>query len=528
MRRQGLVCHLGLQRHLFTVGRDWCRKFIRVNMASATRRIVCSFRQHKLFYLKSRLQYNAVALPFNLAGPYGYVEQIHPLATRFFHASKTFYGEKVPFKLSDIGEGITEVTVKEWYVKEGDKVAQFDPICEVQSDKASVTITSRYDGLISKLHYAVDEMAKVGTPLVDIEVSGSVSEAPVEELQEKDAIPLGEREESLELELPAEKVLTTPSVRKMASDLKINLRNVQGTGRDGRILKEDMLRHIESLSSSKSTPKPSQVPQQQAKAVERETTSQQPSPSTKTPQIIRPSVPVGVDRSEPIKGFKKAMAKSMTASLRIPHFGYCDEIDMTSMAALRHSLKENPMVKERGIKLSFMPFFIKAASMALHHFPVLNSSVDEACENITYKASHNIGFAMDTSLGLIVPNVKNVQSLSVMDVAIELARLQELGNKGSLGATDLTGGTFTLSNIGSIGGTYAKPVIMSPEVAIGAIGRVQVLPRFNSKGEVVRASIMQVSWSADHRVIDGASMARFSNLWKVYLENPSTMILDLK
>ncbi|KAI9558166.1 hypothetical protein GHT06_014919 [Daphnia sinensis] len=496
-------------------------------MASATRRIVCSFRQHKLFYLKSRLQYNAVALPLNHAGPCGYVEQVHPLATRFFHASKTFYGEKVPFKLSDIGEGITEVTVKEWYVKEGDKVAQFDPICEVQSDKASVTITSRYDGLISKLHYAVDEMAKVGTPLVDIEVSGSVSEAPVEELQEKDAIPLGEREESLELELPAEKVLTTPSVRKMASDHKINLRDVQGTGRDGRILKEDMLRHIESLSSSKSVPKTSQAPQQQAKAVERGTTSQQPSPS-KTPQITRPSVPVGVDRTEPIKGFKKAMAKSMTASLRIPHFGYCDEIDMTSMAALRHSLKENPMVKERGIKLSFMPFFIKAASMALHHFPVLNSSVDEACENITYKASHNIGFAMDTSLGLIVPNIKNVQSLSVMDVAMELARLQELGNKGSLGATDLTGGTFTLSNIGSIGGTYAKPVIMSPEVAIGAIGRVQVLPRFNSKGEVVRASIMQVSWSADHRVIDGASMARFSNLWKAYLENPSTMILDLK
>ncbi|XP_046646980.1 lipoamide acyltransferase component of branched-chain alpha-keto acid dehydrogenase complex, mitochondrial-like isoform X2 [Daphnia pulicaria] len=497
-------------------------------MASASRRIVCSFRQHKLFYLKSRLQYNAVPLPISRFGPCGHVEQFHPITTRFFHSSKPFYGEKVPFKLSDIGEGITEVTVKEWYVKEGDKVAQFDPICEVQSDKASVTITSRYDGIISKLHYATDDMAKVGTPLVDIEVSGSVTE-PVEELQEKDAIPLGEREdESLDtLELPAEKVLTTPAVRKMASDHKINLRDVQGSGRDGRILKEDMLRHIETLRSSKSAPKAKQqAPQEQPKPVA--ATSQQPSPSTKSPQQVRPACPVGVDRTESIKGFKKAMAKSMTNALRIPHFGYCDEIDMTSMATLRHSLKENPMVKERGIKLSFMPFFIKAASMALQQFPVLNASVDEACENITYKASHNIGFAMDTSLGLIVPNVKNVQSLSVMDVAIELARLQELGNKGVLGTADLTGGTFTLSNIGSIGGTYAKPVIMPPEVAIGAIGRVQVLPRFNNKGEVVRASIMQVSWSADHRVIDGASMARFSNLWKAYLENPSIMILDLK
>lgn len=169
--------------------------------------------------------------------------------------------------------------------------------------------------------------------------------------------------------------------------------------------------------------------------------------------------------------FRFTVFKTFIFLKRIPHFGYCDEIDMTSMATLRHSLKENPMVKERGIKLSFMPFFIKAASMALQQFPVLNASVDEACENITYKyvtkneflshvnnhetslfrASHNIGFAMDTSLGLIVPNVKNVQSLSVMDVAIELARLQELGNKGVLGTADLTGGTFTLSNIGSVG-----------------------------------------------------------------------------
>jgi len=191
-------------------------------------------------------------------------------------------------------------------------------------------------------------------------------------------------------------------------------------------------------------------------------------------------------------------------------------------------MKDNPLVKEHGIKLSFMPFFIKAASMALTQYPVLNSSVDEACENITYKASHNIGLAMDTNQGLIVPNIKHVQSLSVLDIAQELARLLEAGNKGTLGSKDLTGGTFTLSNIGSIGGTYAKPVIMSPQVAIGAIGRIQVLPRFDHDSNVVKANIMQVSWSADHRVIDGATMARFSNLWKSYLENPSLMILNLK
>ncbi|KAM6951840.1 lipoamide acyltransferase component of branched-chain alpha-keto acid dehydrogenase complex, mitochondrial [Aplochiton taeniatus] len=135
---------------------------------------------------------------------------------------------------------------------------------------------------------------------------------------------------------------------------------------------------------------------------------------------------------------------------------------------------------------------------------------------------------MDTSQGLLVPNVKNVQVLSVFDIAVELNRLQSLGAVGQLGTTDLTHGTFTLSNIGSIGGTYAKPVILPPEVAIGALGKIQILPRFNSRGEVVKANIMNISWSADHRIIDGATMCRFSNVMKDYLENPAAMVLDLK
>lgn len=135
---------------------------------------------------------------------------------------------------------------------------------------------------------------------------------------------------------------------------------------------------------------------------------------------------------------------------------------------------------------------------------------------------------MDTERGLIVPNVKNVQVRSVFEIATELNRLQKLGSLGQLSTTDLTGGTFTLSNIGSIGGTYAKPVILPPEVAIGALGAIKALPRFDQKGDVYKAQIMNVSWSADHRVIDGATMSRFSNLWKSYLENPAFMLLDLK
>lgn len=220
------------------------------------------------------------------------------------------------------------------------------------------------------------------------------------------------------------------------------------------------------------------------------------------------------------------MVKTMTAALRIPHFGYCDEVDMTTLVELREDLK--PLAESRGVRLSFMPFFLKAASLGLLQYPILNASLDDNCQNITYKAAHNIGIAMDTQQGLIVPNVKNIQVRSIFEIAAELNRLQSLGSSGQLTATDLTGGTFTLSNIGSIGGTYAKPVIMPPEVAIGAIGKMQVVPRFDSRGQVVKAQIVNISWSADHRIIDGATMSRFSNLWKSYLENPSSMLLDLK
>ena len=153
---------------------------------------------------------------------------------------------------------------------------------------------------------------------------------------------------------------------------------------------------------------------------------------------------------------------------------------------------------------------------------------DMNSESITYKADHNIGVAMDTPQGLLVPNIKKIQQLTVFDIAEELNRLQDLGLRGKLGEADLKEGTFSLSNIGSIGGTYAKPVIMPPQVAIGALGKIQKLPRFDANDNVVKAHIMNVSWSADHRVIDGATMARFSNMMKTYIEKPSSMIFDLR
>uniref|UniRef100_A0A3P9K9D4 Dihydrolipoamide acetyltransferase component of pyruvate dehydrogenase complex n=1 Tax=Oryzias latipes TaxID=8090 RepID=A0A3P9K9D4_ORYLA len=436
-------------------------------------------------------------------------------------------GPVVQFKLSDIGEGIMEVTVKEWYVKEGDKVSQFDSICEVQSDKASVTITSRYDGVIKKLYYDVDATALVGKPLVDIE-----TESSSEVIQEEDVVetPAMAREEHTHQEIKGHKTQATPAVRRLAIENNIKLSEVVGTGKDGRILKEDIMNFLAKQTGAILPPAPVQEIQTpgpsppSAAAPPGRPTS--PSTVVKAPPPRTTPVFTGKDVTEPVKGFHKAMVKTMTAALKIPHFGYCDEVDLSRLVALRTELK--PIAESRGVKLSYMPFFIKAASLGLLHFPILNASVDEDCQNITYRASHNIGLAMDTSQGLLVPNVKNVQLLSVFEIAQELNRLQALGTAGQLGTAHLSGGTFTLSNIGSIGGTYAKPVILPPEVAIGALGKIQVLPRFGAGNQVVRAHIMNVSWSADHRVIDGATMCRFSNLWREYLENPAAMVLDLK
>ncbi|XP_060602359.1 lipoamide acyltransferase component of branched-chain alpha-keto acid dehydrogenase complex, mitochondrial-like [Ruditapes philippinarum] len=435
--------------------------------------------------------------------------------------------ELVQFNLSDIGEGIREVQIKEWYVNEGDTVSQFDSLCEVQSDKASVTITSRFDGVVKKLCYNIDDIALVGKPLVEIETNAAASsDVKVDKFEDdsSSSSSSSDSDSSMMQRVKGHKVLATPSVRKIAMENKIRLSDVVGTGRDGRILKEDIVRFLDGKQTA--APKPSKDIKVEVKPEIKRVPERAPAEIPEIDVTYRPLSVLGKDHTEAIKGIRKAMVKTMTAAQAIPHFGYYDEIDMTSLVKFKQDVGGE--MAKRGLKFSYMPVFIKAASMALIQYPILNSSVDEKCENITYKASHNIGIAMDIRNELMVPCIKDVQSLSIFEIAAELLRLRDLGIKGKLGTDDLSGGTFSLSNIGSIGGTYARPVILPPQVAIGALGKIQALPRFDENDTVVKRHIMQVSWSADHRVIEGATMARFSNLWKSYLENPKTLILDMK
>lgn len=244
------------------------------------------------------------------------------------------------------------------------------------------------------------------------------------------------------------------------------------------------------------------------------------------------------DKLVSLSGIQKAMFKSMTKSLSIPHFGYKDEFELDSAARFRKVMSTylaQHSDRYPFTKITYMPIFIKALSAALTRYPILNSCLitgeditDATKAQIKYRASHNIGLAMDTPQGLLVPNIKNVQNKSILEVAEDLHRLIELGKKNAITPADFKDGTITLSNVGTIGGTYASPVLVTSEVAICAIGKTQTLPRYDQHGQVVPRMIMPVSWSADHRVVDGATIARFANLWKQYIEHPELLASELR
>ncbi|NMD52496.1 dihydrolipoyllysine-residue acetyltransferase [Shewanella sp. DNRA4] len=420
------------------------------------------------------------------------------------------------FLLPDIGEGIVECELVEWLVQEGDTVVEDQPIADVMTDKALVQIPAIKAGKIVKLHYRKGQLAKVHAPLFAIEVEGGVS-APVSHAQETTsantnvAAPTACASVSATQE-PARqgKALASPAVRRMARALDIDLSRVPGSGKHGRVYKEDITRF-----QAQGGAVPAIAPVAVAPTVAQSTVS------TAVASAARGDI------VEPIRGVKAVMAKMMVESVStIPHFTYCEEFDLTDLVALRESMKAKYSSDE--VKLTMMPFFMKAMSLALTQFPVLNSQVNADCTEITYKARHNIGMAVDSKVGLLVPNVKDVQDKSILEVAAEITRLTNAARSGRVAPADLKEGTISISNIGALGGTVATPIINKPEVAIVALGKLQTLPRFNAKGEVEARQIMQVSWSGDHRVIDGGTIARFCNLWKQYLEQPQDMLLAMR
>ena len=445
------------------------------------------------------------------------------------------------FILPDIGEGIVECEIVKWNVAEGDEIEEDQAVVEVMTDKAVVEIPAKNAGTVHRLYYAQGDIAKVHSALFALEVAGEVTttsgtddESPsannsassVASQSSVNTQTNGSSQQSTQIapskfsdgeyEPPIAiegKVLASPAVRRVAREKNIDLSTVEGSGKKGRILKSDVLnlQHSNVDTSSQNT------------------SSSAPSSSTAEKGDLNSASTVlkGSVRTEKVRGIQAAMAKQMSASVyTIPHFTVSDELVMDSLMSLRKLLK--PEFEAKNVKLSFMPFFVKAMSLALNEFPVVNSQLNEDATEISYFADHNIGFAVDSKIGLLVPNIKRVQDLSLLDIAVQMQDIIEQARAGRVAGEHLKGGTISISNIGAIGGITATPVINKPEAAIVALGKTQKLPRFDDEGNVSAQNIMAVNWSGDHRIIDGATMVRFNNLWMSYLTQPEKMLMHLK
>lgn len=291
--------------------------------------------------------------------------------------------------------------------------------------------------------------------------------------------------------------LATPAVRGLLKIHNVNITDVKGTGKDGRVLKEDVNKFIVARDSAAPV---------QSTALG--------TPETETTVDLTP--------------IQAQMFKTMSRSLSIPHFLYGDELNINNVTTLRRKLASDPKDPR---KVTFLSFVIKAVSLALNEYPLLNAKVDTSSPDkprLIMRPKHNIGVAIDTSQGLIVPNIKDVANKSILDVAAELSRLAALGKEGKFTTADLSGGTLTVSNIGNIGGTHLMPVLVPNEVAILGIGKSRTMPVFDDAGQVTKGELVNFSWSADHRVVDGATMARMATRIRDFVESPEMMLLNLR
>ncbi|MEC8417419.1 MAG: dihydrolipoyllysine-residue acetyltransferase [Pseudomonadota bacterium] len=451
--------------------------------------------------------------------------------------SESAQGIVEDFILPDIGEGIVECEIVKWNVSEGDQIEEDQAVVEVMTDKAVVEIPAKNAGVVHKLYHAQGDIAKVHTPLFALLVAGEGAAADSNQQaavvgtstasaqsgdatgQQKasskdkptaDITPSKFKEGEYEPPVVIEgKVLASPAVRRVAREHNIDLSGLTGSGKKGRILKADVI----ALKANNSNAKGKEL--------------NETSTATAQSSTVTPTSTSGGVRVEKVRGIQAAMAKQMSASVyTIPHFTVSDEVVMDNLIALRKMLK--PEFEAKDIKLSFMPFFVKALSLALTEFPVINSQLNDDASELTYFDDHNIGFAVDSKIGLLVPNIKGVQNLSLFDIALQMQEIINQAREGRIAGEHLKGGTISISNIGAIGGITATPVINKPEAAIVALGKTQKLPRFDEQGNVFAQHIMAVNWSGDHRIIDGATMVKFNNLWMSYLTQPEKMLMHLK
>ncbi len=438
------------------------------------------------------------------------------------------------FKFPDIGEGLDEGIVAEWYVDKGQSVEMGQPLVKMETDKVVTDIPSPKTGIIAAIYGRVGETVHVGSPLVEFDLPGIEGAAAVEEaskpvfetVKEEGAGVVGTLEiadnsaylpassEDLTYKSPQtaaklpQRALATPVARAMARELGVNIDLVAGTGPAGRVTKSDIeefvtrdTKHVTRDARHETRKNESGIPGYASRVTSHENEVE----------------------IKPVSQIRRVIARNMIQSKHnAAHMTVFDEIEVSELIRIRYKYKEQ--FEREGIKLSYLPFILKATALALKSHPVLNAELDLDNNRMIYKKYYNIGIAVDTEEGLVVPVIRNVDRLTIKDIAIAVNQISEKARKRALTMEDMKDGTFTITNYGSIGGQFAVPVINYPQAGILGIGRLVEKPVVKD-GQVVPGTLLPLSLSVDHRLVDGGEVARFLNRVMEYLSDPVSIII---
>lgn len=459
----------------------------------------------------------------------------------------------VAFKLPDVGEGIHEAEIVRWLVNVGDTVREFDPIVEVQTDKALVELPAPTSGVVLEIKAQAGHLAHVGDIIIVFGEQGAAPAAAQAEAGGQPPVAVGATVTSAASvsntsvavasgaptggTLVAGRVLATPATRKLARDLGVDLKLVPATGKAGRVTKEDVQRFHEGGASAGAAHQ--QALHAQGGHAESSGSSAARGPEVESslaggagvgggvnaPSAAVVSTSTSAEERVPLRGLRRTIAQRMVQSaFTAPHVTAFDDVDMTDLIAYRK--QANALLADRGIKLTFLPFILKALTSALKAYPYLNAHMDDAAGEIVLKKDYNFGIAVDTADGLLVPVLKHVDRKSILELAEEIKALVDKTQSRTLDVSEMRGGTFTISNMGPIGGLFATPILNYPEVGILGVHKIEEKAVVRN-GEIVIRSMMNLSLSFDHRVIDGATAVRFTNHMKRLLENPNLMFLEM-
>ncbi|UIO45122.1 2-oxo acid dehydrogenase subunit E2 [Brevibacillus brevis] len=432
----------------------------------------------------------------------------------------------VEFKLPDVGEGMHEGEIVKVLVRTGESVQQDQPLLEVQTDKVNAELSAPVTGIIRDIFIAEGETVEVGTTLLVID-AGTEVEVKTETKHPEKVVNPDKTVHFTPARADHRRSLATPYVRQLAREMKLDIELVTGTGAAGRVTEEDLRQFANRLQKSAPAKFPTSATGNE-RLLEASTVAIETEPivqsKTGTATRAATSSQGGIERL-PLKGIRKKIAEHMVKSVTIiPHVTSVDELEMDQLRALRQKVK--PYAEKRNIKLTFLPFFIKALVIALKEFPTLNASIDERTNEILLKRFYHIGIATDTPEGLIVPVIKDADHKSIFQLAEEIDQLARLAREGKLTMEHITGGTFTISNVGPIGGLQATPIINHPEVAIISLHKMEKRWVVREDEGVIRW-MMNLSLSFDHRLIDGVTAVRFTNRIKELLEDPNLLFAEM-